>query len=118
VREPSITLTCDCGNAALVGYGKRWTCESCGKTWDTSQIPREEYDALLASVKRYRLLTIGPPLALCAVLVPLAIFVDVRYAFLLFVLILAHGLLILPHLRRRASQHVLDSAPKWKLRPE
>ena len=118
MREPAITITCDCGNGALVGYGTRWTCESCGKTWDTSQIPREQYDALIASVRRYRLLTIGPPLTLSIVLIPMAVIIDVRYAFLLFVLVLAHGLLVLPHLRRRASQRVLDSAPKWKLRPE
>jgi hypothetical protein len=69
-------------------------------------------------VRRYRLLTLGPPIALSIVLVPLTIFVNPRYAFLLFVLILAHGLLVLPQLRRRASQRVLDAAPKWKLRPE
>lgn len=118
MREPPITITCDCKNAAPVGYGERWTCESCGKTWDTSQIPREEYDALIASVRRYRLLTIGPPLVLSLVLVPMTIFIDVRYAFLLFVLILAHGLVVMPQLRRRATQHVLDAAPQWKLRPE
>jgi len=118
VREPAITVTCDCGAAALVPYGKRWVCGSCGKTWDTNQIPRAEYDALIASVKRYRLMTVGPPLVLSAIMIPLAILVDIRFAFLLFLLVLGHGLLVLPHLRRRASQRVLDSAPKWKLHPE
>lgn len=118
MRQPSITVTCDCKTAALVGYGKRWTCQSCGKTWDTSQIPREEFDALLASVRRYRLLTVGPPFALSLVLIPLSILLDLRFAFLLFVLVLGHGLLVLPQLRRHATQRVLEAAPKWKLRPE
>ena len=118
MREPSITITCDCKTAALVGYGKQWTCPTCGKTWNTNQIPREEFDALLASVRRYRLLTVGPPIVMSLILIPLAVLVDVRFAFLLFLLILAHGLLVLPHLRRRATQRVLDSAPKWKLHPE
>lgn len=118
MREPAITITCDCGTAALVPYGKRWTCGTCDKTWDTAQIPRAEFDALLRSIRGYRLLTVGPPLALSLVLVPLAVLLDVRYAFLLFVLVLGHGLLILPQLKRRATRRVLDAAPRWQLRPE
>ncbi len=118
MREPPITVTCDCGAAALVTYGDRWTCPDCGKTWDTSQIPRAEYDRLLKSVRRYRLLTIGPPLALAAVLVPLAIFVGIQFAFLLFVLVMAYALLVLPRVRSRATEAVRQSALTWRLRPE
>ena len=99
-------------------FGERWTCDSCGRAWDTSKIPREEYDALLDSVRRYRALTVGPPLAFAAVLVPLAVLVNVRFAFLLFVLVLGYGLLVLPQIRRRATLRVLASAPSWKLSPE
>jgi hypothetical protein len=118
VRKPPITLTCDCGTATAVAYGERWTCPECGKTWDTSRIPREEYEALLRSVRRYRLLTIGPPLALAAVLVPLAILVGVQFAFLLFVLVMAYALLVLPRVRGRATENVRRSAATWRLEPE
>jgi len=37
VRAPLITITCDCGAAAEVAYGDRWSCEACGKTWDTAR---------------------------------------------------------------------------------
>src|SRR6188508_3042939 len=73
VREPPITVTCDCSEVGYVPYGTRWTCPECGKTWDTSQIPQEDYASLLRSVRRYRWISLGPPLGLAAVLVPLAV---------------------------------------------
>lgn len=118
VREPPITISCDCGSVASVPYGKRWHCEQCGKTWNTAQIPRADYDSLLAGVKRYRLLVLGPPVALVAVLMPLAILFRVQYAFLLFVLVMGHGLLVVPQIRRRASAQAIARAPTWKLSPE
>lgn len=118
MRELPITLQCDCGELTAVGHGERWTCPDCGKTWDTSQIPRDEYDRLLASVRRYRLLIIGPPLALAAILVPLAIIVGIQYAFLLFVLAMAWGLLVVPRLRAKTTQRVLGNTRQWELHPE
>ena len=118
MREPPITLSCDCGTAASVAYGERWTCPQCGKTWNTNQIPRAEYEALLADIKRYRLLVFVPALALAAILLPLAILVDFRFAFLLFVLEMAFALMVIPPLRRRASVRVLEGNPSWRLSPE
>jgi hypothetical protein len=103
---------------ASVRYEERWTCPECGKTWDTSQIPREDYGRLVWSVRRYRLLVLGPPVALAAVLIPLAVTVGVQYALLLFFLLLAWGLLVMPKLRSRATAHVLQRAGSWKLSPE
>jgi hypothetical protein len=118
VRKPPITVTCDCGASAPVAYGDTWTCFACGKTWNTAQIPREDYDRLLRSVRTYRLLTIGPPLALSAVLIPLAIAFGLQWAILLFVLVMAHALLVMPRVRSRATESVRRNAATWKLRPE
>jgi hypothetical protein len=118
VRELPITLQCDCGKIAGVGYGERWTCPDCGKTWDTSQIPRAEYDRLLGSVRRYRLLILGPPVALAAVLVPMAIMSGLQYGLLLFVLVSAYGLLVVPRLRAKATARVLGNTRQWELHPE
>jgi hypothetical protein len=101
-----------------VAYGERWHCAQCGKTWNTAQIPRADYDTLLSGVKRYRLLVLGPPFALAAVLIPLAVLVGLQYAFLLFVLVMAHGLLVVPQIRRRASARASARAPTWNLSPE
>lgn len=118
MREPAITITCDCGAIGRVPYGERWQCEKCGKAWNTEQIPRAEYDALLAGVRRYRLLVVGPPLVLAAVLIPLAVLVGLQYAFLLFVLVMAHGLLVVPQIRRRTTAASSARSTAWKLRPE
>jgi hypothetical protein len=118
VRAPLITITCDCGASSGVPYGERWTCDACGKTWDTAQIPAADYEALMRGVRRYRLLVLGPPLVLAAILMPLAAIVGVQYAFLLFILVMGYALLVIPQLRRRASKHMRDSTKSWELRPE
>src|SRR3712207_76550 len=38
VQGPPITITCECGEKRALRYGTRWTCERCGRTWDTNQI--------------------------------------------------------------------------------
>ena len=118
VRKPPITITCDCGALGYIPYGERWQCEQCGKAWNTSQIPQAEYDSLLAGVRRYRLLVVGPPLVLAAVMIPLAVLVGIQYAFLLFVLVMAHGLLVVPQIRRRTTAASSARSTSWKLSPE
>jgi hypothetical protein len=118
MRAPLITIGCDCGSSTEVAYGDRWTCPDCGRTWDTSQIPSAEYDVLLKGVRQYRLLVVGPPLLLAAILIPLAAIVGIQYAFLLFVLVMAYALLAVPQIRRLASKRMRESTKSWKLRPE
>jgi len=118
VREPLITLTCDCGSTVEIGYGAVWTCDACGKTWDTNRIPASEYGALVAAVRRYRLLVLGPPVVMAAVLIPLAVLSGLQFAFLLFVLVMGYGLLAVPQLRRRSAAQMQKSTKSWKLRSE
>ncbi len=51
---PPITLTCECGARRNLKYGERWTCETCARTWDTNQIPIEQYAALRQTQLRFR----------------------------------------------------------------
>jgi hypothetical protein len=118
VRKPPITITCDCGAAGSAAYGKLWNCRECGRSWDTKQIPEEEYTALLRSVNRYRLLTVGPPLAATAVLLPLGVVVGIQFAILLFGLVTAWALFVVPQLRRRQARRILKGTPRWNLRPD
>ena len=66
VGKPPITITCDCGASSSVPYGERWHCDSCGRTWDTTQIPADEYATLLRSVRSFKLLIVVPPLLAAA----------------------------------------------------
>src|SRR5262245_27991189 len=118
VHEPPITVTCDCGQVGYVEYGERWTCPGCARTWDTSQIPHEDYASLVRSVRRYRLLSLGPPLVLAAVLVPLAIVYGVQFGLLLFVLVFAYAVFVIPKVRERATRDVRESSRSWSLGPE
>jgi len=118
VFKPYLTITCDCGEVGHVHIGEAWTCGQCRRTWDTSKVPREEYEAVMRSVRRYSVLTIGPPALMAAVLVPAAVLVDISYAFLLFVLVMGWGLLVAPQIRKRARRRVFEALPTWKLRPE
>ena len=118
MRQPPITLTCDCGQVGYARYGERWTCPECGRTWDTSQIPSGEYAQLLTSIRRYRLLALGPPLVLAAVLIPLAVFAGLQYGLLLFVLVFAYAVFVIPKVRERATRRFSDSTSSWNLSPE
>ncbi len=118
MRRVPITVTCDCGVMNEVAYGEKWHCDSCGRTWDTNQISQADYDAVVAPVRRYRLLVLGPPVVLAVILVPLSIYIGLQFAFLLFVLVMAHGLLVVPQIRKRTSAASRASATAWKLSPE
>src|SRR5689334_16055289 len=55
MKAPAITLRCDCGADGRAKYGERWTCESCGRVYDTTEIPEGEYRAVASLDLRYRL---------------------------------------------------------------
>jgi len=118
VGKPPITIACDCGAKGSVAYGERWQCENCGRTWDTTQIPAEEYATLLKSIRWYKVLIVGPPLVAAAVLVPLALAVGLQFAVLLFVFAVGWRVFAVPQFRARATRRVVEGNPKWELRPE
>lgn len=53
MAPPRVTIQCHCGERLLVPYGDRQTC-ACGRTWNTNQIPAQDYAALQATVRRFR----------------------------------------------------------------
>src|SRR3954451_10448619 len=67
---PPIAVTCECGEKRDLRYGETWTCERCGRRWDTNQIPREDYDAIRRTQLRFRAL----PVAVGVIVVALAVF--------------------------------------------
>ena len=108
-------MDCECGASATVDYGERWTCETCGRVYDTRRVPEDEVDALYAGVRRFKLITVGPPLVGAIVLVPLAVLDDLKWGILLFILTAAWGLLVLPLVRTRTRTFVHESTSRWSL---
>jgi len=100
-----------------VPYGEVWQCDSCGRRWNTAQIPAEEYWGIMRDMRRMRLSVIGIALALTAIFGLLAIFVAESLFLLLPVLLAAWLVLYMPWWRRKVRRRA-RSVPKWNLRPE
>jgi hypothetical protein len=117
MKGPPITVACDCGELRHVRYGDTWECESCGRRWNTNQIPADEYWGILRDMRRLRLSVIGVALGMAVVFGALALFVSQSLFLLLPVVLPIWFILYMPWWRRRLRRRA-RSLPKWNLRPE
>lgn len=117
VAKPPITIRCECGEKRDVAYGERWQCETCGRSWNTAQIPAEEYEQLLRSVRRHKLEALVAAAVSAAVLAPLIIFVSASFIGLVPLAMVAWLVGFLPRWRRR-YRRTARTAPRWQLHPE
>lgn len=117
MAKPPITIRCECGEKRDVAYGERWQCETCGRSWNTQQIPAEEYDDLLRRVRRHKLEVLGAAVVSAAVLIPLIVLVSGRFIALVFLWMFLWILVVRPFWRRRYEE-TARGAPRWDLHPE
>lgn len=117
VRGPPIHVTCDCGNERDLRYGEKWKCEQCGKTWNTEQIPAEEYRGLMRDLRRLRLVALAVALCAVAIVLPLAYFVNLGFLFIGPVFLTLAAILIGPFWKSRVRR-VVAERPRWELHPE
>jgi uncharacterized protein (DUF983 family) len=119
MAAPRITLRCDCGAEALVAYGARWTCESCGRTYDTNDIPAGDFAAIQAMRRRYRIAGyVG--VAFVAALVLLLALTAQQYQLFIglpFILILWF-MYVRPVMRSRYRRRVGELQRSWTLKAE
>lgn len=116
-RGPRITLTCECGERRDLRYGERWSCEKCGRTWDTHQIPAEDYAAVRRIRRRFVVIPVTILLLVVATVVLFMIFGRV-YAFILLPLALTMWTMYGRTIHRRRLRRALDRVPEWKITPE
>ena len=116
-QRPPIAIRCDCGAQAAVPYGDCWTCEGCGRRWNTAQIPSEAYDSRLRRLRRFKLEVVAFVVVALAVFVPLVVFVNAAFMFLGLVVAAAWIFLYMPFWRRRLRRAAAE-APRWTLSPE
>src|ERR1700748_2235470 len=69
---PAITVTCGCGEVRYLHYGEVWRCEKCGTTWNTNQIPKEDYEAVRRIQRRQ---IVVPAIVLLLGVITVALFV-------------------------------------------
>jgi hypothetical protein len=117
-RGPRITLTCRCGERRYLQYGERWTCEACGRTWNTRDIPLDQY----AAVRRTQLRARRVPMAVAVIsLVCVAVFIILGRAFGGLILVAfaatAWSMFVRP-IHRRRYRRQLAELPAWDIAPE
>jgi hypothetical protein len=117
-RGPPITIGCECGERRDLHYGERWTCEKCGRTWNTRRIPLEEYADLRRTQLRYRWI----PLVMAALVVgSLIALVVIGRAFggILIAAVAAMGWSTYgrPQWKRRYLK-AIENRPSWTIEPE
>ena len=117
MAKPPITISCECGEKRDVAYGERWQCEKCGRSWNTAQIPAEEYEQLLRSVRRHKLEALVAAAVSAAILAPLIIFVSASFIALVPLAMVGWLVGFLPRWRRR-YRRTARTAPRWQLYPE
>ena len=118
LRGPPIAVTCECGRKRDLRYGESWDCESCGRRWNTAQIPADQYEAIRRTQLRFRVL----PVLYGLVVAGAAIFFTLTgNLFSVFVLLpmamVAWFVLVRPGHRRRYRRAIAE-LPHWQLHPE
>jgi hypothetical protein len=117
-RGPRITLTCKCGEQNYLRYGERWTCEKCGRTWNTRQIPIEQYAEIRRTQLRFRRI----PIVISVIaLICVVTFIILGKAFGGLILVgfgaSAWSMFARPLHKRRFRKAIAD-LPSWEIEPE
>ncbi len=117
IKGPLITVECECGERHGLFYGERWKC-SCGRAYDSNQIPREEYEAVRRTQRRYRVLPVlfGLAIALLALLFTLT--GNTFSVFLLLPMGIILWFLFLRPVHRQRYRAAIQHLPRWTLRAE
>jgi hypothetical protein len=116
-RGPRITLTCECGERRYLHYGERWHCDQCGRTWDTSRIPAEDYAAIRRVKRRFVAIPIAMLLVIVATVVLFMIYGRI-YAFIVLPFTLTLWSMYGRPIHRRRLRQALDRLPQWEISPE
>jgi hypothetical protein len=117
VKGPPITVRCDCGEIERVAYGEAWICPSCGRRWDTAQIPSEEYWGVMREMRRYRLEVIAVSVALgIALAITLANLGSRRYFPIVLGVMGFWFLIYMPRWRQKVRRRARE-LPGWRLKP-
>jgi len=117
-RGPPITIGCECGERRDLHYGERWTCEKCGRTWNTRRIPLEDYATLRRMQLRYRRVPLAVAAIVIAALIALVILGKAFSGILLFGLAaIGWNTYGRPYWKRRYLR-AIENRPSWTIEPE
>jgi hypothetical protein len=118
MRGPPIAVTCKCGEKRDLRYGEVWTCEQCGKRWDTSQIPAEQYEAIRRTQLRFRVLPVVYGLGVLALAMFFTLSGNIFSVFVLLPLAMMIWFYFVRPVHRRRYRRAIAELPRWELRPQ
>jgi hypothetical protein len=118
LRGPPIAITCECGVKHDVKYGEAWTCEQCGRRWDTNQIPREQYEVVRRTQLRFRVLPVVLGLFVAGVAIFFSLTGNVFSVFFLLPVAMTFWFAFLRPVHRRRYRRAIADLPRWNLRPD
>ena len=114
---PPISVNCECGEHRDLRYGEAWTCERCGRTWDTTDIPREQYEVIRRTQLRFRML----PIAVGVLVATVALFFIVTGNFFSLFILLPLSTMVwfffLRPVHRKRYRRAIADLPRWELHP-
>jgi hypothetical protein len=102
----------------MLDYAERWTCEGCGRTYDTAQIPREEYEQVRRTQRRFRILPVMLGLVVLALAVLFSLTGNVINVFILLPLALMGWFIFLRPAHQRRYRSAIADLPRWDLRAD
>lgn len=118
LHGPPIAVTCKCGEKRDLSYGEVWTCEGCGRRWDTNQIPPEQYGAIRRTQQRFRVLPVVYGLAVLGAAMFFTLTGNIFSVFILLPLATMIWFFFVRPAHRRRYRAAIADLPRWKLRPE
>ncbi len=118
IKGPVITVECECGERHGLFYGERWKCPSCGRAYDSEQIPREEYEEVRRTQRRYRVLPVLFGLAIALLGLGFTLTGNTFSVFLLLPVGIIVWFVFLRPVHRTRYQAAIKDLPRWTLRAE
>jgi hypothetical protein len=113
-RPLRLVVRCACGARGNAAPGTRWLCPDCGRAFDTSAVPADEYRSFTRAVRRAKWLALSGLLVIAAIFAPLIVFVNRS---LLVPALVVLGVLyfwFLPSHRKRLRR-LYSSLPQWQI---
>jgi hypothetical protein len=118
LKGPPITVTCECGEKRELAYGEHWRCERCGRSYDTTRIPREQYEEIRRLSLRYRALPVGYALFVALLAIFFTLTGNVPGVFFLLPVALVTWFVFIRPIHRKRYRAALKGLPRWELRAE
>jgi hypothetical protein len=117
-RGPKITVSCRCGEKAYLSYGEQWTCDRCGRHWDTNQIPVEQYAAIRSTQLRYRRVPIAISVVALACIVAGVLVGKALGGLIIVAIIATTWSMFFRPIHSRKYRQALAQLPTWTLTPD